>query len=64
MHTAELPVSEPSFIEVEIAVGKSKRYKSSSIDKLRSEIQNLINCILELGRTTTAVEGIYYCTYL
>jgi hypothetical protein len=57
INTADPLVPEPSSFEVEIAVGKLKRYKSPGIDQilaeliqagentLRSEIHKLINCI-------------------
>jgi hypothetical protein len=57
IHTAEPLVPEPSPFEVEISVGKWKRYKSPGIDHilaeliqaggniLCSEIHKLINCI-------------------
>jgi hypothetical protein len=57
IHTAESLVPEPSSSEVEIAIEKLERYKSSGIDQilaeliqaagdtLCSEIHKLINCI-------------------
>jgi hypothetical protein len=57
MHTAEPFVSQPSASEVEVAVGKLKRYKSPGVDQvpaeqiqaggetLRSEIHKLIKLI-------------------
>jgi hypothetical protein len=57
MHTAEPVVPEPSASEVEIAIGKMKRYKSPGVDEipaeliqaggetLRSEIHKLIRLI-------------------
>jgi hypothetical protein len=57
MHTDEPLATEPSSFEVEIAIEKPKRYKSSGIDqnpaeliqagdnKLRSEIHKLINSL-------------------
>jgi hypothetical protein len=57
MHTAEPFVSQPSASEVEVAVGKLKRYKSPGVDQipaeliqaggetLRSEIHKLITLI-------------------
>jgi hypothetical protein len=57
MHTAEPLVPEPSLVEVEIAIGKLKSYKSPGTDnipaelikaggqKLYSEIHRLICCI-------------------
>jgi hypothetical protein len=58
MHTAEPFVPEPSASEVEVAIGKLKRYKSPGVDQipaeliqaggetLRSEIHKLIKLIL------------------
>jgi hypothetical protein len=57
IHTAEPLVPEPSLVEVKIAIGKLKRYKSLGTDQipaelikgghetLLSEIHNLINSI-------------------
>jgi hypothetical protein len=57
IHTAEPLVPEPSLVEVEIAIGKLKRYKSPGTDNtlaelikaggeiLYSEIHRLICCI-------------------
>jgi hypothetical protein len=57
IHTAKPLVPEPSLVEVEIAIGKLKRYKSPGTDQmpaelikaggeiLRSEIHRLICCI-------------------
>jgi hypothetical protein len=57
IHTAEPLVPEPSPFEVEIAIAKSKMYKSPGIDQipaeliqagdktLHSDIHNLINSI-------------------
>jgi hypothetical protein len=57
IHTAEPLVSERSFVEVEIAIGKLKSYKSPGTDRipaelikargetLCSEIHKLICCI-------------------
>jgi hypothetical protein len=57
IHTAEPFVSEASASEVEVAIGKLKRYKSPGVDqitvaliqagteKLRSEIHKLIKLI-------------------
>jgi hypothetical protein len=57
IHTTEPLVPEPSYVEVEIAIEKFKRYKSPGIDQipaeliqaggntLRSEIHKLINSI-------------------
>jgi hypothetical protein len=57
MHTAEPFVPEPSASEVEVAVGKLKRYRSPGVDQIpaelieagggisRSEIHKLINLI-------------------
>jgi hypothetical protein len=49
--------------------GKLKRYKSPSIEQIPPEIIQEVNTLLpeihfEYGRTATAVERIYYCTYL
>jgi hypothetical protein len=38
MHTAELPVPEPSASEVEDAIGKLKRYKSPGADQTPAEL--------------------------
>jgi hypothetical protein len=57
MHTAEPFVPEPSASEVEVAIGKLKRYKSPGVDQipaqliqaggeaLRSEIHKLVKLI-------------------
>jgi hypothetical protein len=57
MHTAESFVPQPSSSEIEVAIGKLKRYKSSGVDQipaeliqagggtLRSEIHKLIKLI-------------------
>jgi hypothetical protein len=57
MHTAEPFVLEPSAAEVEVAVGKPRRYKSTGVDynpaelfqagweTLRSEIHKLVKLI-------------------
>jgi hypothetical protein len=57
IHTAEQLVPDPSSFEIEIAIGKLKRYKSPDIDQipaeliqaggntLHSEIHKLINCM-------------------
>jgi hypothetical protein len=57
IHTAEPLMPEPSFMEVEIAIGKYKSYKSPGTDNipaelikaggetLNSEIHRLICCI-------------------
>jgi hypothetical protein len=37
-HTAEPLVPEPSFVEVEIATGKLKSYKSSGTDQIPAEL--------------------------
>jgi hypothetical protein len=38
IHTAESLVTEPSFFEVEIAIGKLKSYKSPGTDNIRAEL--------------------------
>jgi hypothetical protein len=38
IHTAEPLVPEPSSFEVEIAIGKLKRYKSPGIDQIPAEL--------------------------
>jgi hypothetical protein len=38
MHTAEPFVPEPSASEVEVAVGKLKRYKSRGFDQIPTEL--------------------------
>jgi hypothetical protein len=38
MHTAEPFAPEPSAAEVEVAVGKLKRYKSPGVDQIPSEL--------------------------
>jgi hypothetical protein len=38
IHTAEPLVPEPSLVEVEIAVGKSKSYKSPGTDQIPAEL--------------------------
>jgi hypothetical protein len=57
IHTAESLVPGPSYLEVEIAIAKLKRYKSQNINQILSEliqaaseslgsaIHKLINCI-------------------
>jgi hypothetical protein len=72
-NTAESSVPEPSPFEVEIATEISIRYKSSFIHQilsefvqelditLRCEIHKCINFIWNRGRTTRALEGMYYC---
>jgi hypothetical protein len=37
-HMAELLVPEPSLVEVEIAIGKLKRYKSLGTDQIPAEL--------------------------
>ena len=57
IHTAELPVLEPSIFEFEVAVEKLKIHKSPCIDQIpaeliktiRSEIRKLIYSILNKG---------------
>jgi hypothetical protein len=75
MQTAEPLVHEPNPFEIEIAIEKLKIYKSPGTDGipaeliqaggniLRSEVHKLINCIWNKV-VFTAVEGIYYITYL
>jgi hypothetical protein len=38
MHTAEPFVPEPSASEVEVAIGKLKRYKSQGVDQIPAEL--------------------------
>jgi hypothetical protein len=38
MHTAKPSVPEPSASEVEVAIGKQKRYKSPGVDKIPAEL--------------------------
>jgi hypothetical protein len=38
IHTAEPLVSEPSLVEVEIAIGKLKSYKSVGADQIPAEL--------------------------
>jgi hypothetical protein len=38
MHTAEPIVAEPSASEVEVAVGKLKRYESPGVDQIPAEL--------------------------
>jgi hypothetical protein len=38
IHTAEPLVPEPSLVEVEIATGKLKTYKSPGTDQIRGEL--------------------------
>jgi hypothetical protein len=38
IHTAEPLVSEPSLVEVEIAIGKLKSYKSPGTDQIPAEL--------------------------
>jgi hypothetical protein len=73
MHTAEPLVSEPSSVEVRIAIKNQKRCNSSGIDQITVELfQARVNILYSeihkllipfgIRRTTTAVEVIYYCT--
>jgi hypothetical protein len=38
MHTAEPFVPEPGASEVEVAIGKPKRYKSPGVDQIPAEV--------------------------
>jgi hypothetical protein len=38
IHTAEASVPEPSLVEVEIAIGKLKSYKSPATDQIPAEL--------------------------
>jgi hypothetical protein len=74
IHMAEPLVPEPSLVEVEIAIGKLRRYKSLGTDQilaklnkardeiLCSEIHKFIRSTWNKRGIATAVEGIYYCT--
>jgi hypothetical protein len=49
MHTTEPFVPEPSVSEVEVAVGKLKRYKSPDVDQIQTEL-------IQTGRETLHLE--------
>jgi hypothetical protein len=49
MHTAELFVPDPSASEVEVAIGKLKRYKSPSVVQIPAEM-------IQAGRETLRLE--------
>jgi len=38
IHTVELPVQEPSLVEVETAIGILKRYKSPGTDQMLAKL--------------------------
>jgi hypothetical protein len=74
VHTAEPLVTERSLVEVEIAIGKLKRYKSLGTDQIPVELikaggemlcseihKTYLFYMAEVG-IATAAEGIYYCT--
>jgi hypothetical protein len=71
IHTAEPLVPESSFVEVEIAIGKLKQYKSPGTDQILAESRRwkitfwdtqTYSFYMEQGGIATAVESIYYCT--
>jgi hypothetical protein len=70
IHMTEPLVPEPSLVEVEIAIGKLKSYKSPGADQILAELikAGVKHYILRytdlfvLYEVATAVEGIYYCT--
>jgi hypothetical protein len=75
IHKAKSYVPEPRFVEVKIATGKLKSYKSPGTDQISaelisaggetySEIQRLICSIWNKEEFATAVEEIYYHTNL
>jgi hypothetical protein len=76
IHVAEQLVPEPSLVEMEVAIGKLKRYKSLGTDHilaelireggetLCSEIHKTYSFHMEQGSFATTVEEIYYCINL
>jgi hypothetical protein len=72
IQTAEPLVPEPSLVEVKIAIGKLKTYKSPDTDQipaefikagretLRTDIQTCL-FYMEYGGIAIAAEGIYFC---
>jgi hypothetical protein len=76
IRTAEPLVPEPSLVEVEIAIGKLKSYKSPGTDNipaelikaggetLCSEICRLICCIWNKEELPQQWKEIYYCANL
>jgi hypothetical protein len=65
MHTAELLAPEPYFFEVEIAIGKLKRYKSLGIGQILAELiqtggttYRILSNILVTMLTTPYTDGI------
>ena len=72
-YTAEPDIPEPSLIEVELAIKKLKRHKTTAVDHIPSELiqaggGKLYEKIhthfthLEQGRIATRMERIYYCS--
>jgi hypothetical protein len=59
IHTAEPLVPEPSLLEVAIAIGKLKSYKSPGTDQIPAE---LIKAGVKHYILIYTVEGVYYCT--
>jgi hypothetical protein len=49
MHTAQQFVPEPSASEVEVAIGKLKRYKSPGVDQIPAEL-------IQAGRETLCLK--------